>query len=237
MRFVCLALCAIFALALVGCGNTYTDEDDYQNFVRWQARYETEKSLVGLLREYDAAYRAYVTYSDKTADAPERNDAISLAFVFEGRTVLTDANIKLISPEYQQESADYAVAITLDSIGAAVFADLTNNNIGGTVEIVETVNGNSTVLSAPIINSAITNGKVVVGGFSKESADDLCLRLWAKCAETNVRQAAAAYNDKRAESVARYSMPDYLPSALPTTAEYVDVSTYLQKAIDLGFTA
>ena len=59
-RTMCVLLCAVFAFALAGCGNTYTDEDDYANFVKWQARYETEKELVGLLREYDAAYTTYV---------------------------------------------------------------------------------------------------------------------------------------------------------------------------------
>ena len=83
-RTMCVLLCAVFAFALAGCGNTYTDEDDYANFVKWQARYETEKELVGLLREYDAAYRSYIDYTEKSKDALPNNDTISLAFVFEG---------------------------------------------------------------------------------------------------------------------------------------------------------
>ena len=235
-RCVWRGVCAVFGLALVGCGNTYTDEDDYANFIRWQARYETEKELVGLLRDYDAAYSGYLVYIDKTSDMYNKPDSSSIAFVFEGRTVLTDENIKLVQTSFDAASDGYVVTVTFDSVGTAIFADLTANHIGGTIEIIETHNGNSSVISSPYINTAITNGVAQISGFSEASANELFLRIAAKTAERSVQRFAAAYNEKRAEYAARYSMPEYLPSALPTQPQYSDVSPYLQKAEALGFT-
>lgn len=226
------------AFALVGCGNTYTDEDDYANFVRWQARYEAEKELVGLLREYDAAYRSYIDYTEKSKDALPNNDTASLAFVFEGRTVLTDENIKLVQSGYDASYDSYVVTVLFDSVGTAIFAELTSSNIGGVIEIVEIRNGQSSVLSSPVINSAISDGRAVINGnYTAESATDLYLRIAAKTAERSVRHAASAYNDKRSKSSARYPMPEYLPASLAVEPQYIDVSAYLQKADAVGFTA
>lgn len=232
---VCALLCVVFAFALVGCGRGYTDEDDYANFVRWQARYETEKELVGLLREYDAAYTAYTEFTAKASGSSVV--ATSIAFVFEGRTVLTDENIKLVETAYDSPNG-YFIAITFDSVGTAIFADLTSSNIGGTIEIVETRNGQSSVLSAPAINSAVLDGRAVINGnYTAESVNELYVRISAKTAERSVRRAASAYNDKRSESSARYSLPEYLPTSLAVEPQYINVSAYLQKAEAVGFTA
>ena len=235
-KVLLIAWLAVFAFALIGCGDTYTDEDDYANFVRWQARYETEKELVGLLRKYDAAYRSYIDYTEKSKDALPNNDTISLAFVFEGRTVLSDDNIALVETGYDSNNG-YFVTVVFDSVGSAIFADLTSNHIGGTIEIVEMRNGQSSVLSAPVINAAVANGRAVINGsFTEASANDLYMRIAEKTAERSVSLAASAYNDKRADCAARYVMPEYLPAALSTVPEYADVSAYLQKAEAVGFT-
>lgn len=235
-RLLCMLFCTFFAFALVGCGDAYTDEDDYANFVRWQERYETEKELVRLLREYDAAYTAYTEYTAK-APGSSIDAAVSLAFVFEGRTVLTDENIKLVQSSYDAGLGDYVVTVTFDSVGTAIFAELTTNNIGGTIEIVETRNAQSNVLSAPVINSAITNGVVQINGFTEADANELYMRIASKTAERSVRRAASAYNDKRSKSATLYSMSEYLPASLAIEPQYVDVSAYLQKAEDIGFIA
>lgn len=234
---LCALLCVVFSFALIGCGNSYTDEDDYANFVRWQARYETEKELVELLRNYDAAYRSYATYIENSKDALPNNDTVSLAFVFEGRTVLTDENIALVETGYDSDIG-YFVTVVFDSIGSAIFADLTSTHIGGIIEIVEIRNGQSSVLSAAVMNAAVTNGRATINGnFTEASANDLYMRIAEKTAERSVSLAASAYNEKHAEYAARYSMPEYLPAALSTAPEYTDVSVYLQKAEAVGFTA
>lgn len=71
-RTMCVLLCAVFAFALAGCGNTYTDEDDYANFVKWQARYETAaKELCGKFSA-GAIKNAAVAYNAKRATVSAR---------------------------------------------------------------------------------------------------------------------------------------------------------------------
>lgn len=233
---ICALLCIVFAFALVGCGSGYTDEDDYANFVKWQARYETEKELVGLLREYDAAYTTYVACVEREHSTGS-NTAVSIAFVFEGRTILTDDNMRRVETIYDATNG-YAVVITFDTVGTAIFAEFTANHIGDTLDIVAISDGSSSVISSPYINAAITDGRAIIhGNFTTESANDLSLQIASKNAERMVQQAAVAYNTKRSESSTRYSMPEYLPASLAVEPQYVDVSAYLQKAEAVGFTA
>lgn len=155
----------------------------------------------------------------------------------EGRTVLTDENIKLVQSGYDGTLGDYVVTVSFDSVGTAILADLTANYIGSTLEIVETNNGNSSVILSAYINATITNGIIPISGFSEANANELYMCISAKTAERSVRRAASAYNDKRSESSARYPMPEYLPASLAVEPQYVDVSAYLQKAEAVGFTA
>lgn len=232
---MCVLLCAVFAFALAGCGNTYTDEDDYANFVKWQARYETEKELVELLREYDAAYKTYTACVERE-NSTGGNTSASIAFVFEGRTILTDDNMRRIETVYDATDG-YAVVITFDAVGTAIFAEFTANHIDSTLDIVAISGGSSSVISSPYINAAITDGRAIItGNFTAESATDLYLRIAAKTADRSVRLAASAYNNKRSESAVRYSMPEYLPASLAVTPEYTDAAVYLQKAEAIGFT-
>ena len=132
----------------------------------------------------------------------------------------------------------YAVVITFDTVGTAIFAEFTANHIGDTLDIVAISDGSSSVISSPYINAAITDGRAIIhGNFTTESANDLSLQIASKNAERMVQQAAVAYNTKRSESSTRYSMPEYLPASLAVEPQYVDVSAYLQKAEAVGFTA
>lgn len=233
---ICALLCIVFAFALVGCGSGYTDEDDYANFVKWQARYETEKELVGLLREYDAAYKTYATCV-KHENSTGGNNSASIAFVFEGRTILTDDNMRRVETVYDTTNG-YNVVIVFDAVGTAIFAEFTANHIGSTLDIVAISGGSSSVISSPYINAAITDGRAIItGNFTAETANDLSLQIASKNAERMVQQAAAAYNDKRSKSSACYSMPEYLPASLAVEPQYIDVSAYLLKAEAAGFTA
>lgn len=235
-RVLCALLCAVFAFSLVGCGNTYTDEDDYANFVRWQSRYETEKKLVALLRDYDAAYTAYGDYTKKASGFSPIYDYM-LAFTFEGSTVLTEENVKLMQVRYNESSDDYSVIVTFDSVGTAIFAKITAENIGGSIEIVEICDGSSNIIVSPSIDSAITNGIVHISGFTEASANEVYMRFSAKTAERSVRNAASAYNDRRSEIGTQYPIPDYLPASLSVIPEYTDATAYLQKAQAAGFIA
>ncbi len=232
---LCLAVCMVFAFTLVGCSdNDYTDEDDYANFVKWQARYETEKELVELLRKYDAAYKqniAYDEYSDKFGDKP----LPSLSFVLEGRTVLTDENITRVENAYDSVDGGYIVTVAFDSVGAAILADITANNIGKSLDIIQTLDNESAVIMSPTIKGIITDGRVPISGnLTADSAEALTMAFLAKNSERLVSLAAAAYNDKLTEYHKLYTAQDYLPPTLTTQPPFFDVSTYLQKAEALG---
>ncbi|MCM1232825.1 MAG: hypothetical protein NC489_22090 [Ruminococcus flavefaciens] len=219
---MCLALCVVFALALVGCGNTYTDEDDYANFVRWQTRYETEKELVGLLRKYDAAYSAYKGGA---------SDGSNIVFSIRGVTVLTDANVAAATVVYDGTSYCYCVSIELDNSGAKILAEVTASNVGETLDIVAVSGDSRTVLLSPIITGTVGDGKVRIAQETETAANNLCSQFSAGA----VKNAAIAYNAKRIALSARTVSVDYLPLSLPEAPEFLDVSGYLQKADALGF--
>lgn len=216
---VCALLCIVFAFALVGCGSDYTDDDDYANFVKWQARYETEKELVELLREYDAAYTAYSSVGGGS----------NIVFSLRGVTILTDANVTAAWVVY--DGADYQVCIDLDNTGAKIFADTTTTNIGEILEIAEINGDNRTVVFSAAISGTVGNGKISISQATETAAKELCSKFSAGA----IKIAAAAYNAKRATVSARIANSDYLPPVLPEAPEFVDVSAYLQKAEAMGF--
>ena len=220
-RTMCVLLCAVFAFALAGCGNTYTDEDDYANFVKWQARYETEKELVELLREYDAAYTAY---------SSGVGGGSSIVFSVRGVTVLTDANVAAAWVVYNSING-YCVCIELDNSGAATLADITTSNVGEILEVAEVNDGNRTVLFSAAIHGTVSNGKMLLNQTTEAAAKELCCKFGTGA----IKIAAAAYNAKRAAVSAREVNSGYLPAELPESPEYLDVSVYLQKAEAMGF--
>ena len=218
---ICALLCIVFAFALVGCGSGYTDEDDYANFVKWQARYETEKELVGLLREYDAAYTAY---------SSGVGGGSSIVFSVRGVTVLTDANVAAAWVAYDSING-YCVCIELDNSGAATLADITTSNVGEILEVAEVNDGNRTVLFSAAIHGTVSNGKMLLNQTTEAAAKELCCKFGTGA----IKIAAAAYNAKRAAVSAREVNSGYLPAELPESPEYLDVSVYLQKAEAMGF--
>lgn len=220
-RTMCVLLCAVFAFALAGCGNTYTDEDDYANFVKWQARYETEKELVELLREYDAAYTAY---------SSGVGGGSSIVFSVRGVAVLAGAGVAAAWVAYDSING-YCVCIELDNSGAATLADITTSNVGEILEVAEVNDGNRTVLFSAAIHGTVSNGKMLLNQTTEAAAKELCCKFGTGA----IKIAAAAYNAKRAAVSAREVNSGYLPAELPESPEYLDVSVYLQKAEAMGF--
>lgn len=224
-RVIALALCCALLFSLCGCGGKKSN-----------AKNETEKELVGLLRDYNATYEWYADYTESTKYALLTEGDITISFVLDGDTILTDEHITLIRVG-EDETGDYYVEITFDEIGAAIFADITANNIGECIVIEKTQNGKSSIIAAPYIGSAITGNCVQINntGRTKEEANDLFVRLTGQAAEKNVKRTAAAYNDKMAETLAEVSLPEYLPASLAVEPPFTDVSEYLIKAEAAGF--
>lgn len=68
----------------------------------------------------------------------------------------------------------YVIQFDLKSEGARIFADYTTNNVGKTLAIVL----DKRIISAPRVNSAITEGSgVIEGNFTLESANELAIQM------------------------------------------------------------
>ncbi len=68
----------------------------------------------------------------------------------------------------------YVISFKLKSEGTQIFRDFTTNNVGKTLAIVL----DKTIISAPTINSAITEGEgIIEGSFTYESANALAIQM------------------------------------------------------------
>jgi preprotein translocase subunit SecD len=88
-------------------------------------------------------------------------------------TVLTGAQLKSVSVTTGQLNA-IEIAFELTTEGAKTFADYTSANVGKILAIVL----DKKILSAPSINSAITEGKgVIQGSFTRDEANNLAIQM------------------------------------------------------------
>ncbi|WP_107879112.1 protein translocase subunit SecD [Neisseria animaloris] len=92
---------------------------------------------------------------------------------------LTGDNINDAQPGFDDKGAP-AVNINLDSAGGNIFADLTAQNVGKRMAMVLIDQGKAEVVTAPVIRSAITGGRVQISGsMSTAEANDVSLLLRA----------------------------------------------------------
>ncbi len=89
-------------------------------------------------------------------------------------TVMTGADLGTVSVQAGTLGGQYEIAFTLKSSGTKVFADYTSSHVGQYLAIVL----DKKVISAPIINSAITGGQgVIQGNFTVDTANALAVQL------------------------------------------------------------
>jgi preprotein translocase subunit SecD len=89
------------------------------------------------------------------------------------QTVMTGAALASVNVTRSQ-AGQYEVAFTLTSEGSKIFGDYTSAHVGDYLAIVL----DKTVISAPRIDSAITEGRgVIQGNFTPQSANDLAIQL------------------------------------------------------------
>ena len=89
-------------------------------------------------------------------------------------TVMTGADLKNVSVRPNQTGSGYEIAFELTDKGAKIFGDYTSKNVGKILGIV--LDGK--VISAPRVNSPITDGQgVITGDFTLESANDLAIQM------------------------------------------------------------
>jgi preprotein translocase subunit SecD len=89
-------------------------------------------------------------------------------------TIMTGAALSNVGVQVNPTSGQYEVSFELKSDAAKTFADFTSAHVGKVLAIVL----DKKVISAPTINSAITDGKgVIQGNFTSQSANDLAVQL------------------------------------------------------------
>lgn len=90
----------------------------------------------------------------------------SLEFQLEdGTVVLTGSDIDTASAATQQDdlgNTEYVVQLELTSSGSEAFATATSENVGNYIYIVY----NDEIISAPVVNEAITGGTAIISGMS-----------------------------------------------------------------------
>lgn len=92
---------------------------------------------------------------------------------------LTGDAINSAQQDFDENGAP-AVALRLNNQGAAVFADLTRQNVGKRMAMVLIDQGKKEVVTAPVIRQAITGGRVQISGaMSISEANDTALLLRA----------------------------------------------------------
>jgi preprotein translocase subunit SecD len=89
-------------------------------------------------------------------------------------TIMTGAALSNVGVQVNPTSGQYEVSFELKSDAAKTFADFTSTHVNQVLAIVL----DKKVISAPTINSAITDGKgVIQGNFTSQSANDLAVQL------------------------------------------------------------
>lgn len=102
------------------------------------------------------------------------DDATALSGPIFERTELSGKNLKRAAVEFDQISQQPQVALEFDGDGSKLFAELTKQNLQKRIAIYL----DSVPISAPVVQSEITNGRAVIsGGFTLPEAKQLAQRL------------------------------------------------------------
>lgn len=89
-------------------------------------------------------------------------------------TVMTGAELSDVSVTRDPQSSSIVLSFSLKPDGTKVFGDFTTANVGKILAIVL----DKRILSAPSINSPITNGAgIIEGGFTVDSANELAVQM------------------------------------------------------------
>jgi preprotein translocase subunit SecD len=108
------------------------------------------------------------------ADAGATPDPAATAAPRVFHTVMTGAALDTVGVQPGSIGGAYQIAFTLKPEAAQVFSDYTSTHVNQYLAIVL----DKTLISAPIIKSAITDGQgVIEGGFTSESANALAVQL------------------------------------------------------------
>jgi preprotein translocase subunit SecD len=96
------------------------------------------------------------------------------------QVILTGENLTDAQPGFDGQTQEPTVNLTLDAKGSRVFRDITRENIGKRMAIVLFEKGKGEVVTAPVIRSEISGGRVQISGrMTTAEANDTALLLRA----------------------------------------------------------
>ena len=108
------------------------------------------------------------------------NDPSGQPIVVKKQVVLTGENLNDAQPGFDSQSNEPTVNLTLDGKGATIFKDVTSQNIGKRMAILLFEKGKGQVVTAPVIRSEISGGRVQISGrMTTKEASDTSLLLRA----------------------------------------------------------
>lgn len=109
--------------------------------------------------------------ADPASPTPAADPATTEPTVY--HTIMTGDQLESVGVTTGQVSG-YVISFDLKSEGAGIFADYTTNNVGKILAIVL----DKKIISAPRINSAITEGSgIIEGNFTYDSANELAIQM------------------------------------------------------------
>jgi preprotein translocase subunit SecD len=107
----------------------------------------------------------------------ERNSQPIIVF---RQVVLTGDNLTDAQPGFDSQTQEPTVNLTLDAKGARIFKDVTRDNVGKRMAILLFEKGKGEVVTAPVIRSEISGGRVQISGrMTTQEANDQSLLLRA----------------------------------------------------------
>lgn len=151
-----------------------SDEDINDTKYKLQKRVENYSTEAEVYKEGSNRITVEIPgVTDANAILEELGKPGDLSFTLEdGTEVLTGANIKGADAGSTEENGikNYVVQLSMDEAGAKAFAEATKNNIGKPIYIYY----DGEVVSAPTVQSAITDGECVIENMeSFEAAEEL----------------------------------------------------------------
>src|SRR3989344_5863002 len=128
--------------------------------------------LPGITNVQDAIDRIGKTaqLSFKEEVKQDKSSTLSAFLAFNNKAVLTGKDVKKAEVSFDSTSGKPQVALNFSTNGAKKFAEITKKNVGKRVGIFI----DETVLTAPVVQQAITDGNAVItGDFTTDQAKEL----------------------------------------------------------------
>ena len=122
------------------------------------------------------------------------------------QVILTGENLTDAQPGFDSQNHEPAVHLTLDAKGARIFRDVTRENINKRMAILLFEKGKGEVVTAPVIRSEISGGRVQISGrmTSNEAADTaLLLRAGSLAAPMEIIEERTIGPTLGAENIAK----------------------------------